>query len=104
MLSLRAKRSNLDETCANRGLLMPSEIGVQEAKNHLAALLRRVARGEQFTITRYRRPIASLAPIRSGDRKTPRKGNLAEFFAESPLQRAKLTIERLPGRLRDVEL
>ena len=82
---------------------MPSEIGAHEAKSQLSALLQRVAHGKRFTITRYGRPIASLAPIRGGDRKVSRRGNLVEFFAESPLRRAKLTIERLPGRMRNVE-
>jgi len=83
---------------------MPSEIGAHEAKRRLAALLQRAARGERFTITRYGRPIASLAPVRSVDRRMPRKGDLVEFFAASPLRRAKLRIKRLPGRLRAVEL
>ena len=38
-------------------------IGAYEAKTHLPALLERVARGEQFTITNYGRPIAYLVPI-----------------------------------------
>ena len=42
---------------------MPTEIGAYEAKTHLPALLERVARGEQITITKHGRPIARLVPV-----------------------------------------
>jgi prevent-host-death family protein len=42
---------------------MPGEIGAYEAKTHLPALLDRVARGEQFTITKHGRPVARLVPV-----------------------------------------
>jgi prevent-host-death family protein len=42
---------------------MPTEVGAYEAKTHLPSLLERVARGEQFTITKHGRPIARLLPI-----------------------------------------
>lgn len=38
------------------------QIGAYEAKTHLAALLKRVARGERITITKHGRPIALLVP------------------------------------------
>lgn len=41
---------------------MPT-IGAYEAKTHLPALLERVERGEQFTITRHGRAIARLVPL-----------------------------------------
>lgn len=37
-------------------------VGAFEAKTHLAALLDAVAAGEQITITRHGRPVASLVP------------------------------------------
>jgi len=42
---------------------MPADIGAYEAKTHLPALLKRVARGEQFTITKHGRPVARLVPV-----------------------------------------
>jgi prevent-host-death family protein len=42
---------------------MPADIGAYEAKTHLPALLERVARGEQITITKHGRPIARLVPV-----------------------------------------
>ena len=43
---------------------MPSEIGAYQAKTQLSALLERVARGEQFTITKHGRPVARLVPAK----------------------------------------
>jgi hypothetical protein len=38
------------------------------------------------------------------ERKTRRKGNLAEFFAASPLRRSGLKLHRVSGRPRKVDL
>jgi hypothetical protein len=38
------------------------------------------------------------------ERKTKRVGNLAEFFAASPLRGAKLRIERTKDEPRDIDL
>jgi len=40
-----------------------AEIGVYEAKTHLAKLLERVEKGERFIITRHGRPVAELRPV-----------------------------------------
>lgn len=40
-----------------------AKVGAYEAKTHLPALLERVERGEQITITRHGKPIARLVPI-----------------------------------------
>jgi prevent-host-death family protein len=39
------------------------EIGAFAAKTHLAELLARVERGEEFVITRHGRPVARLVPV-----------------------------------------
>ncbi|GAA6618802.1 type II toxin-antitoxin system Phd/YefM family antitoxin [Scytonema sp. NUACC26] len=38
-------------------------IGSYQAKTHLPALLERVAKGEEFTITKHGVPIARLVPV-----------------------------------------
>lgn len=60
---------------------MPTDIGAYEAKTHLPALLERVARGEQFTITKHGRAIARLVPVaRVGpDRRREAIKRLKEF-------------------------
>lgn len=49
------------------GLML--EVGVHEAKSTLSELLRRVAAGEEVTITRSGEPVAMLVPVpRRADR------------------------------------
>lgn len=38
------------------------EVGTLEARNSLSALLERVAKGEEITITRHGKPVARLVP------------------------------------------
>ncbi len=42
-------------------------VGAFEAKTHLSALLDRVERGEEVTITRHGRPVARLVPAHETD-------------------------------------
>ncbi|MGD0223766.1 MAG: type II toxin-antitoxin system Phd/YefM family antitoxin [Terriglobia bacterium] len=49
------------------------------------------------TITRNGRKAAVVVAADEWERKTRRKGNLAEFFASSPLRRSGLKIERMAG-------
>ena len=57
------------------------DIGAYEAKTHLPALLERVARGEQFTITKHGRPVARLVPVgrHSPDRRREAIERLKRF-------------------------
>ena len=61
------------------------------------------ARGPQ-TITRHGRKAAVVVAADEWERKTRRKGNLAEFFALSPLRRSGLKIDRLRGGVRKAGL
>jgi prevent-host-death family protein len=60
---------------------MATEIGAYEAKTHLPGLIERVARGEEFTITKHGRPVARLVPVDcSGlDRRREAVEGLKEF-------------------------
>jgi prevent-host-death family protein len=51
------------------------------------------------TITRNGRKAAVVVAADEWERKTRRKGNLAEFFASSPLRRSGLKVGRLRGGL-----
>lgn len=54
-----------------------TEVGVHEAKTTLSALLRRVAAGEEITITSSGKPVARLVPARAAaDRKLGRDQGL----------------------------
>ena len=84
---------------------MPSRTWtVAEAKSKFSELIDRArARGPQ-TITRNGRTAAVLVSAEEWERKTRRSGNLAEFFAASPLRESGLVIERSKDKARDVEL
>jgi prevent-host-death family protein len=84
---------------------MPSRTWtVAEAKAKFSELIERArARGPQ-TITRNGRTAAVIVSAEEWERKTKRRGNLAEFFDASPLRGSGLVIERNKDRARDIEL
>ncbi|MGH7094507.1 MAG: type II toxin-antitoxin system Phd/YefM family antitoxin [Stellaceae bacterium] len=57
------------------------EVGAYEAKTHLPALLERVKRGEEITITKHGRAIARLVPIEgaSAEKRQAAIDRLKEF-------------------------
>jgi prevent-host-death family protein len=50
-----------------------ASIGAFDAKTHLAALLDRVVKGEQITITRHGTPVAMLVPVAANRRPAARE-------------------------------
>jgi prevent-host-death family protein len=77
---------------------------VAEAKAKFSELIERArSRGPQ-TITRNGRTAAVVVSAEEWERKTKRAGNLAEFFAESPLRESGLVIRRSKDKARDIEL
>ncbi|MBV8773974.1 MAG: type II toxin-antitoxin system Phd/YefM family antitoxin [Deltaproteobacteria bacterium] len=62
-----------------------------------------LAEGPQ-TITRKGRTAAVIVSIEEWQRKTSRKGNLAEFFAAAPLRDSTLKIERTKDRPREIKV
>ena len=71
------------------------EVGAYEAKTRLAQLLKRVSRGERFTITKHGVPVALLVPAAAAGARP-----VAETIAE--LRRFRAT-HRLRGlRLREM--
>lgn len=77
---------------------------VAEAKTRLGELLERARSAGPQTITRHGRTAAAVVSPEEWERKTRRTGNLAEFFAASPLQDSGVEIERRTERPRKVEL
>ena len=77
---------------------------VGEAKAHLSEVIdAALAEGPQ-TITRKGRTTVVVVSATEWDRKTKRKGNLAEFFAHSPLRGARIKVERARGKPRRIRL
>ena len=67
---------------------------VAEAKAGFSELIDQATLAGPQTITRHGRPVAMVVSVDEWQRKTRRKGNLAEFFARSPLRDAGLDVAR----------
>ena len=68
---------------------------VAEAKARLSEMLDQALSQGPQTITRSGRTTAVVVSSEEWERKTKRTGNLAEFFAASPLRGSELELERL---------
>jgi prevent-host-death family protein len=77
---------------------------VATAKARLSEVIDQVLSQGPQTITRNGRPVAVLVSVEEWERKTKRKGNLAEFFAASPLRNSGLRIERAKDAPREIDL
>ena len=77
---------------------------VAEAKAKLSELIERARANGPQTITRSGRNAVVVVSVEEWERKTRRRGNLAEFFAASPLPQSGLVIERSRDEPRDVKL
>jgi prevent-host-death family protein len=77
---------------------------VADAKAKLSEVIALAqSRGPQ-TITRNGRTAVVIVAAEEWERKTRRTGNLAEFFAASPLRASRLNAKRLKDRVRKVDL
>jgi len=77
---------------------------VAEAKAKFSEVIENArVRGPQ-TITKNGRAAAVIVSAEEWDRKARRPGNLAEFFAESPLRGSGITIRRAKDGPRKVDL
>ena len=77
---------------------------VAEAKAKLSEVIERAKSDGPQTITRNGQKAVVVVAADEWERKTKRKGNLAEFFATSPLRGSGIKMKRLSGRLRKVDL
>jgi prevent-host-death family protein len=73
---------------------------VAEAKARFSEVIDLAKSTGPQTVTRRGRDAVVIVAAEEWERKTKRKGNLAEFFAASPLRGSGLQVKRLPGRLR----
>ena len=77
---------------------------VAEAKAKFSEMIERAMSEGPQTITRKGRTAAVVVGAEEWQRKTMRVGNLAEFFAASPLRRSGLKLRRLKDRARKISL
>ena len=77
---------------------------VAEAKAKFSEIIERAMSEGPQTITRNGRTAAVVVGAEEWQRKTKRAGNLAEFFAGSPLRGSNLKVRRLKARPRKINL
>ena len=77
---------------------------VAEAKAKFSAMIERAMSEGPQTITRHGRTAAIVVGAEEWQRKTTRIGNLAEFFAQSPLRGSGLKLRRSKQRPREIDL
>lgn len=77
---------------------------VAEAKAKFSELIEEARTHGPQTITRHGRVAAVIVSPTEWERKVKRKGNLAEFFAASPLRASGLRVKRTKDRARDLDL
>jgi prevent-host-death family protein len=77
---------------------------VAEAKAKFSEIIERAMSEGPQTITRNGRTTAVVVGAEEWQRKTKRVGNLAEFFAASPLRGSHLKVRRLKERPRKTDL
>ncbi len=75
-----------------------------EAKARFSELIDRALADGPQTITRKGKNAVVVVSDEEWQRKTKRKGNLAEFFAASPLRGSGLKIKRSKDGPREIEL
>jgi prevent-host-death family protein len=77
---------------------------VAKAKSKFSEIIERAISEGPQTITRRGRTAAVVVGAEEWQRKTKRSGNLAEFFAESPLRGSGLKVRRSKSQPRKISL
>jgi prevent-host-death family protein len=77
---------------------------IAEAKAKFSEVIDKAESEGPQTITRHGRKTVVVVAAEEWEQQAKRKGNLAEFFATSPLRNSGIKIKRLPMRLRKIDL
>ena len=77
---------------------------VAEAKAKFSEIIERAMSEGPQTITKRGRTAAIVVAAEEWERKTKRAGNLAEFFAGSPLRESELKVRRLKAQAKKISL
>jgi prevent-host-death family protein len=77
---------------------------IAAAKAKLSEVIERACSQGPQTITRNGRSVAVVVTAEDWERKTKRAGNLAEFFAHSPLRRSRMRVRRRKDRARRIAI
>ena len=84
--------------------MSPAVWTVAEAKAKFSEVIDKARAGGPQTITKNGRSAVVVVAAEEWERKTRRRGNLAEFFAESPLRGSSLEARRTKDGPRETDL
>jgi prevent-host-death family protein len=82
----------------------PGEWTLAEAKARFSEVVDRAGTDGPQTITRHGHKAVVIVAAEEWERKSRRRGNLAEFLATSPLRQSGLDVQRRTDRLRKTDL
>jgi len=77
---------------------------VAEAKAKLSEVIEKAQKSGPQRITRHGKEAVVVVSAEEWNRKTKRKGSLAEFLLASPLRGSGLEVERLEDGPREIDL
>ncbi len=80
------------------------EWSVADAKSHFSEMIDRALSEGPQVVTRKGKRTVVVVPVEEWERRSKREGNLAEFFASSPLRGSRLKVERARDVPRKVSL
>lgn len=92
------------EDAGSKGAEALASWTVANAKARLSEVLEKAAAQGPQIITRNGKQTAVVVGIEEWERRTRRKGSLAEFLYNSPLRGADIDLERIREEPRDIEL
>ena len=92
--------TSMTSQVANHGPEWP----VADAKAHFSEMIDRALSEGPQVVTRKGKRTVVVVPVEEWERRSRRQGNLAEFFAASPLKGSELKIERSREAPRKVTL
>jgi prevent-host-death family protein len=67
---------------------------VADAKGHFSEMIDRALSEGPQVVTRKGKRTVVVVPVEEWERRLKRQGNLAEFFASSPLRSSNMKVER----------
>jgi prevent-host-death family protein len=77
---------------------------VAQAKARFSEVIDKARTAGPQTITKHGQSAVVVVSAEEWERKTRRKGNLATFFADSPMRGADLDLSRQPDGPREIDL
>jgi prevent-host-death family protein len=77
---------------------------IKDARANFSELVDRAVREGPQLVTRNGKKAVVIVSAEEWERRNRRRGDLVEFFANSPLREEGLTIDRLTDYPRDIEL